>query len=239
MKKSLIRRRVRTRVKKKKGKIMKSARHWRQIDIADPAQLAVPVTIVGAGGIGSEVARIMAKVGFSKLEVYDDDFVEEHNLSNQFYRNKDIGKSKVKALSEIIQDFSEEKIKVHDEWYEKQPCGDILITALDSMDTRIRIWEAVKYNRDLKWVIDGRMGGEFFSVNIVDMANPQQKELYQKTLYPSKEAVELPCTAKSIMYNCSMVAAFIAHQAKQICVGQKPVQQIDVDITNTMLYVVR
>lgn len=227
-------------VSQKKGKARTQAKssqkHWRQLDIADPAKLQLPITIVGAGGIGSELARIMAKVGFSNMEIYDDDSVEEHNITQQFYRNCDIGRTKVEALSEIIEDFSDETITCHNAWFDKQACGEILIMAVDSMDTRIKIWSAIKTRSDLNWVVDGRMGGEFFSVNVVDMANPQEKSFYEKTLYPSSEAEQLPCTAKSTMYCASLVAGFMSHQVKQICVGNKPKKQIDCDLVNSMLY---
>lgn len=212
--------------------------HWRQLDIADPQKLQTPVTVIGAGAIGSEVVKTLAKVGFGQIEVFDDDMVEEHNLPNQFYRMKDIGKPKVEALKELVMDFTEMEIEVHNSLYIDQPCRDILIVAVDSMDVRIAIYNHVKRFPNLRLLIDGRMGGEFFSVNTVDMSNPLEKEFYEKTLYSSEEAESLPCTAKAIMYTVGMVSGMIVNQAKRWSLGQKFKKQIDMDIPNAMFYTV-
>lgn len=212
------------------------SKHWRQLDIADPERLKVPVTVVGAGGIGSEVVKILAKVGFSTIEVYDFDSVEDHNLPNQFYRNKDVGKPKVDALKEIISDFSDVSIDAYNEEFIKQKSNEMLIVTVDSMTARIAIYNAVKYQPQVKFLMDARMGGEFFCVYTVDMSNPLEKEAYEKSLYPSSEAVELPCTAKSIMYCVGMVSAVVVHNAKRICMGQAFSKQIDMDLPNMMFY---
>lgn len=206
------------------------------MDIADPEKLKKPITVIGAGGIGSEVVKILAKVGFSDIEVYDDDTVEDHNLPNQFYRTKDVGKSKVNALQEIVHDFTDTKVEVHDELFVKQKPKEMLIVTVDSMDTRIAIYNAVKYMPHVKWLIDGRMGGEVFCLYTVDMTNPSEKEHYEKSLYPSSEAVELPCTARAILYNVGVVASLMVNNAKRICMGQRFSKQIDCDLPNMLLY---
>lgn len=211
-------------------------KHWRQLDIADPEKLKIPITVVGAGGIGSEVTKILAKVGFSDIEVYDDDTIEEYNLPNQFYRTQDIGKPKVLALKEIIKDFTDIDIEAHDELFKSQKPRELLIVTVDSMDTRIAIYNAVKHVPYLKYIIDGRMGGEVFCVNTVDMRSPIEKEFYEKTLYPSSEAEQLACTAKAIMYNVGTVASIIVNNAKRASMGQKFKKQVDFDYPNMMMY---
>lgn len=212
--------------------------HWRQLDIADPEQLKTPVTVVGAGGIGSEVVKILAKVGFSNIEVYDDDSVEDYNLPNQFYRTQDVGKPKVLALKEIIKDFTDLDIEAHETKFISQRPNDILIVTVDSMDTRIAIYKQVRYQPNLKYLIDGRMGGEIFCVYTVDMSNPMEKEHYEKSLYPSSEAEEAPCTAKAILYNVGTVASMIVNNAKRACMKQNFRKQIDFDYVNMMLYTI-
>ena len=73
-------------------------KYVRQSDIINPEVLGTPVHIIGAGAIGSCAALALAKIGFKDFTVYDFDSVELHNLPNQMYRAKDIGKPKVEAL---------------------------------------------------------------------------------------------------------------------------------------------
>jgi tRNA A37 threonylcarbamoyladenosine dehydratase len=71
---------------------------------------STPVVIIGAGAVGSFTALAMAKIGFSEIVSIDFDSVSDENIHNQFFRIKDIGKTKVQALSEIIKEFSDTDI---------------------------------------------------------------------------------------------------------------------------------
>jgi len=63
------------------------------------ARLAqVPVTLCGAGALGSHLADNLARQGFTQLRVIDRDRVEEHNVSTQLYGVAEIGTTKIDAL---------------------------------------------------------------------------------------------------------------------------------------------
>jgi molybdopterin/thiamine biosynthesis adenylyltransferase len=67
------------------------------------AKLAtVPVTLCGAGALGSQLADNLARQGFSQLRVIDRDRVEEHNVSTQLYGESEIGSWKVEVLHQRI-----------------------------------------------------------------------------------------------------------------------------------------
>lgn len=57
------------------------------------------VGIVGAGGLGSNVAMMLARSGVRHLTLADHDLVDASNLNRQAYFPSDVGKSKVLALS--------------------------------------------------------------------------------------------------------------------------------------------
>jgi molybdopterin/thiamine biosynthesis adenylyltransferase len=59
---------------------------------------ATPVTICGAGALGSNLADNLARQGFGKLRVIDRDRVEEHNVGTQIYSAGDVGAWKVEIL---------------------------------------------------------------------------------------------------------------------------------------------
>lgn len=60
------------------------------------------VGIAGCGGLGSNCAVALARVGVGTLVLIDFDYVEESNLNRQYYFNDQIGQSKVEALAENI-----------------------------------------------------------------------------------------------------------------------------------------
>jgi molybdopterin-synthase adenylyltransferase len=68
-----------------------------------PAVMALlkdfPVTICGAGALGSNLTENLARTGFAKLKVIDCDRIEEHNLSTQLYYRSDVGAYKAKILA--------------------------------------------------------------------------------------------------------------------------------------------
>lgn len=61
------------------------------------------VGIAGCGGLGSNCAVALSRVGVGKLILVDFDCVEESNLNRQYYFADQIGQSKVEALSANIQ----------------------------------------------------------------------------------------------------------------------------------------
>lgn len=60
------------------------------------------VAIAGCGGLGSNVAVSLARVGVGNIILCDFDIVEPSNLNRQQYFVSDIGKFKVCALKDIL-----------------------------------------------------------------------------------------------------------------------------------------
>ncbi len=59
--------------------------YLRQLDIIDPGKFTGKIRVIGVGGIGSPTAIILAKMGFKRFVLMDDDTVEPHNLPSQFF----------------------------------------------------------------------------------------------------------------------------------------------------------
>ena len=60
------------------------------------------VGIAGCGGLGSNVAVALARVGIGKLIIADFDKIEESNLNRQYFFFDQIGHYKAPALKENI-----------------------------------------------------------------------------------------------------------------------------------------
>lgn len=183
---------------------------WRQIDVLNPKDIRTPITVVGAGGIGSPTALALVKMGAGNVTVYDDDTIENHNLPNQMYREGDLGKHKVVALAEICRAFSGTAIKAVPERLNGQRLSGVVISGVDSMESRSEIWERVKWNPRVETYIDARMGAEVCRIYTVNPCNTDDIEYYESTQYTDRNAHEAPCTARAIIYN-----TLIPHNAKQ------------------------
>lgn len=192
-----------------------------QLDFIPLQKLDKPITIIGVGAIGSFTALTLAKMGFSEITVFDDDKVELHNLPNQFYRESDIGEYKVVALQNMVKDFTGTTLKIKPEKYDHQPLAGIVISGVDNMDTRIRIWEIVKYTVAVHLYIEARMGGETMQVFAVNPGSVIEEGLYESSLYPNSEAAHIPCGERSIMYTILHISAFISNVVKQF-INEQP-----------------
>ena len=65
---------------------MENNRFWRQLDLCPPDKLTFPITVIGAGAIGSATVVTLAKMGWSNITVYDEDDLADHNFPNQMSR---------------------------------------------------------------------------------------------------------------------------------------------------------
>ncbi|HYF60054.1 MAG TPA: ThiF family adenylyltransferase [Burkholderiaceae bacterium] len=76
------------------------ARH-RMIDWFDADALAAArVVVLGAGAIGNEVCKALALLGVGRIEVWDRDRVERHNLTRSvLFRDDDVGRPKAEVVA--------------------------------------------------------------------------------------------------------------------------------------------
>ena len=64
------------------------------------------VCILGLGGLGSNVAVLLARAGLGSLKLVDFDIVEASNLNRQQYRISHIGMKKTEAIKTIIKEIN-------------------------------------------------------------------------------------------------------------------------------------
>jgi hypothetical protein len=204
---------------------------WRQMDIVTPSDFdRYTVTVIGAGGIGSPTALALTKMGVEKLNIYDNDVIEKHNLPNQMYRISDIDKTKVEATKDICSDFSGVTINPFNEIFAAQQVHGIVVSGVDTMKSRADIWKRMKYNPSVNLYIDARMGAEVCKIHTINPCHPDNIKWYEKTLFPDEKASEELCTAKSVIYNTFIIAGLIASQVKKFARAQPFAREIIFDI---------
>lgn len=138
------------------------------------------VSILGCGGLGSNIAMILARAGIGEIFLYDFDKVEYSNLNRQNYKISDIGKEKVLATKKIIAEtipFT----KIHainmfldeinmDEIIEKT---DYFIEAFDKKESKVMAFDyfSKKENKFL-FTASGMAGlGDFSDIKVKKINN--------------------------------------------------------------------
>ena len=119
--------------------------------------------IIGCGGLGTNVSVHLAGAGIGRLLLIDYDSVEERNLNRQFYYTpEDIGSGKAELIAKRLKAYAPEvKIDyIPGKFSDALECDcDIVICAVDNVDTRIQANNYCKNNR--KPCINGSINGFF------------------------------------------------------------------------------
>ena len=114
------------------------------------AYQASHVLLIGAGGIGSNVAQGLVRKGLGTLTMLDDDFIELPNLTRQYFFKADLGKSKVVQLGKQLRLHGLFPTSIHalpfrfQEWMEEicdVPESNLIICGVDNNPTRIAVTE--------------------------------------------------------------------------------------------------
>lgn len=120
------------------------------------------VGIAGCGGLGSNCAVALARVGVGKLIVADFDVVELSNLNRQYFFYDQIGQPKATCLKENIHRINPEtEVETHIKKLESSDIldlfskCDIIIEAFDRAEMKKMIIETVLSKMPEKFIISG------------------------------------------------------------------------------------
>lgn len=108
------------------------------------------IGIAGAGGLGSNCAVALARVGIGKLIIADFDSIDESNLNRQYFFQDQIGQKKVFALRDNIKRINPVIIvESHDVKLDSEKIlelfsnCDVIVEAFDLSDAKQMIIETV------------------------------------------------------------------------------------------------
>jgi sulfur carrier protein ThiS adenylyltransferase len=125
------------------------------------------VGIAGAGGLGSNIAMALTRVGIGKLIIADFDIVSESNLNRQFYFKDQLNRKKVEALKENLHRINQDvTIEIHDILLDKDnlfqifSMVDVMVEAFDKADMKELIIELFQTEKpDMPLVVGNGMAG--------------------------------------------------------------------------------
>lgn len=215
---------------------MNDLRFVRQMDAVNMNRLShLGVTMIGLGAIGSTCAVWLGKMGCVGITGYDPDRIEPHNWSNQLYRDDQIGMPKAEALISVMEQFGGHTPNAIAAPYVDQPLSEVVISAVDSMESRLTIWRSVREKPDVRLLLDARMGLETL---VVWMVRPQVREdrvAYSQSLVPDDQALQEPCTARTICYTPLMAASIVCNLVKRFVNEKDMPRRIVLDLATWTL----
>lgn len=180
------------------------------------------IILAGAGGIGSYVGFLLSRMHPAIITIYDDDVVEEGNLSGQLYADSYIGDYKVSALTNIMAGFSRyySYNGLNRRFTDNSPADNIMICGFDNMASRrvfYQRWKAhvmslSEEERKNCLYIDGRLAAEEFQVLCIQGNNVLHMEKFEREwLFSDEEAEATLCSYKQTSFCANMIASVMVN----------------------------
>jgi sulfur carrier protein ThiS adenylyltransferase len=207
----------------------KDERYQRQSGLLPTERLRdCPVTIVGAGAIGRQVAVQLAVMGVSPLTLIDHDIVEEVNLGAQGYLDADLGRPKVEATADLVNQSNRdvEVIEFHRRFLKSEDAAERVFYCVDSIDTRRHIFAALKSR--VRFFCDGRMSAE--TLRVLTACDGPGLAYYPRTLFAAEEAFRGACTARTTYYAANIAAGLMVSCFARWVRGLKPPTDISLNL---------
>jgi sulfur carrier protein ThiS adenylyltransferase len=120
-----------------------------KIEISDRLKTK-KVGIAGCGGLGSNAAVALARIGLKKIVLIDFDVIDESNLNRQYYFRDQVGMLKVNALREnLLRIHSDILIEIHSVKLEPENVVsllegcDLVIEAFDGAESKEMLVETM------------------------------------------------------------------------------------------------
>ena len=148
------------------------------------------VHIIGCGSVGSTIAENLIRSGVTKITLWDFDKVEAHNMVNQMFRDKDIGRPKVEALKDLLCEINpsaEKDIRLKPNGWQGEIVSGYIFLAVDSIAIRREIVEKHMGSTFVRAVFDVRTGLTDAQSFAADWSDPQMREEFLKTMQFSDE----------------------------------------------------
>lgn len=182
-----------------------------------PEKYTDRIHIIGCGSVGSTVAENLARCGVTRMTLWDFDTVERHNIANQMFRDKDVGKKKVEALEDILAevnpDIGKGLEKKPDGWQGQMLSGYVFL-CVDNIELRREIVEKHMNNQYIKAMFDFRTRLEDAQHYAADWSDRKMKKDFLASMQFSHDEAkeETPVSACNVALSvCPTVRVICAY----------------------------
>lgn len=172
------------------------------------------VAVLGLGGLGSNVAIHLARMGVGKLFLLDADVVDITNLNRQQYRVSDIGRNKTEALSEYLKEAAPLiSLSTSDAWLDSSNIDELIggcrvvVECFDGVEAKQLVFDYALEHPEMILAASSGMAG-------VGSGNEIKTVKFGKNIYVSGDQVSDVSDGIGLM--SPRVALCAAHQANVI-----------------------
>ena len=189
----------------------------KQLEFLDPSTISESIHIIGCGAIGSTVATMLTRMGFTDFHLYDFDEVENKNICNQTFFAEDIGCHKTLAIAATMHMINDDcKITEHQKgWKPDTNLDGYVFLCVDSIELRKQIVEENQYNTLIKAFIDFRMGLTDAQSYLAQRADPRD----MKCLLASMQFTDAEAKAAMPVSACGSTLSVRPTVVGIVCAG--------------------
>lgn len=182
-----------------------------------PEKNDVRIHVIGCGSVGSTVAENLVRMGITNLTIWDMDVVEAHNLANQMFRQKDIGKPKVDAVAEILAEINPDitdSLQLKPNGWTGQLLSGFVFLCVDNIELRRQIVEKHMNSKFIKAMFDFRTRLEDAQHYAADWSDARMKDDFLRSMQFSHDEAkeETPVSACNVTLGvCPTVRVICAY----------------------------
>lgn len=174
----------------------------RSIEVFNPDVLDKEVHIIGVGATGSFVLQTLVRFGVKKINIWDFDKYEAHNVNNQAITQSCCNKQKVEAQVELCKEINPEaEIIAHDQLVTPEDIKEMsgyVFLLVDSMKCRKELFEAIKENDKILWYWESRLGSDQGRVYCMPVNKEFNYKPYEELHFYSDDDAEVSACGTSI-----------------------------------------
>lgn len=167
------------------------------------------IIVGGAGGIGSWVTFLLARMGLLPI-VFDPDTIEHHNMGGQFFKSKQIGANKTEALLSNVFDYTGVHINSEPNYYDEDSwVAAVSFSCFDNMKARRDMFELWVMSENPNGIfIDGRLLMEQMNIFCIRAGDQQAIAEYRREhLFDDDQVEDEVCTLKQTTHTAMMIAS--------------------------------
>lgn len=207
----------------------------RQSAMVSPLIGDISVAIVGVGGIGSNVADTLTRIGVQHFTLYDGDIVGEENVYPGAFVLSDVGLPKTDAIRYLmVEEFGvpEQNVKTRGKFVADDPheYHDIWIVGTDDMPSRREVWYTLAGGIDgddqFDMFIDARMGGKGAEIYTVHAEDDEGKIRYRRLSLDEVKTGDLPCGEKATAYITRLIAGLVGEHVGMYANGESDIPPV-------------